>query len=70
MCCHRYDYENVETAPANQMMENLEVLLNDGSLIGKTFTQGKKDYVVAKADNFEYTDPIDGSISKKQVSSD
>lgn len=62
----RYDYENVETAPALQMMENLEVMLKDGSLIGKTFSQGDKQYVVAKADNFEYTDPIDGSISKNQ----
>ncbi|KAI0237271.1 Phosphoglucomutase-1 [Lamellibrachia satsuma] len=62
----RYDYENVESAPASQMVEKLEAMLREGSLTGKTFSRGDKQYVVAKADNFEYTDPIDGSVSKNQ----
>ena len=63
----RYDYENVDSASASKMMERLEGMLGDGSLTGKTFSSGDKHYTVAKADNFEYTDPIDGSVSKKQV---
>lgn len=49
------------------MVEKLEAMLREGSLTGKTFSRGDKQYVVAKADNFEYTDPIDGSVSKNQV---
>ena len=67
MICCRYDYENVDSASASKMMERLEGMLGDGSLTGKTFSSGDKHYTVAKADNFEYTDPIDGSVSKKQV---
>lgn len=62
----RYDYENCESAPANQMIANLENLIADPSVVGRTFTHGDKSYQVAKGDNFEYTDPIDGSVSKKQ----
>lgn len=38
------------------------------ALIGQTFTANKKSFVVKQADNFAYTDPVDGSISEKQVS--
>ena len=66
LCC-RYDYEQVESDPANQMMANLDKMVTDSSIIGKQFQRGDKCYKVSKMDNFEYTDPIDGSISKKQV---
>ena len=49
------------------MMANLNALLNDSSFIGKQFSQAGKTFTLAKADNFEYTDPIDGSVSKGQV---
>ncbi|XP_014672115.1 PREDICTED: phosphoglucomutase-1-like [Priapulus caudatus] len=62
----RYDYENVESEPANKMMTNLGKLIEDASLIGRGFNHGDKAFKVAKADNFEYTDPIDGSVAKKQ----
>jgi phosphoglucomutase len=62
----RYDYENCDSAPAEQMMTNLNNLVQDASFIGKSFSHADKTFKVAKADNFEYTDPIDGSISKKQ----
>ena len=64
---HRYDYENCEDAPAQKVMENVEKLTQDPSTIGKVFSYGGKSYTVDKADNFEYVDPIDKSISKKQV---
>nr|QNH72575.1 phosphoglucomutase isoform 100 [synthetic construct] len=62
----RYDYENVESDPANQMMANLDKMAADSSIVGKVFSHGDKSYKVAKMDNFEYTDPIDNSVSKKQ----
>lgn len=38
------------------------------SFVGKKFSSGDKTYEVAVADNFAYTDPVDGSVSKNQVS--
>jgi len=64
----RYDYENCESAPAEKMMSNLDSYIADPASIGKSYSHGGKTFKVAKADNFEYTDPIDHSVSKKQVS--
>ncbi|KAI9103066.1 hypothetical protein DFS34DRAFT_576799 [Phlyctochytrium arcticum] len=58
----RYDYEEVPTEGANKMMTQLTEFINDKANIGKKLGA----YTVAKADNFEYTDPIDGSVSKNQ----
>lgn len=52
---------------ANRMMKDLETLFFDRSFVGKTLSAGDKSYVVEKADNFEYSDPVDGSISRNQV---
>lgn len=62
----RYDYENCETAPAQKMMEILEVFIRDSNTIGRKFTDGDKTYTVADADNFSYIDPIDNSVSTNQ----
>ncbi|MEM9003425.1 MAG: alpha-D-glucose phosphate-specific phosphoglucomutase [Cyanobacteria bacterium P01_F01_bin.86] len=56
----RHDYEGIDTAPANTLMENLRSAV--GSMAGKTFG----NYEVAYADDFSYTDPIDGSVAAKQ----
>jgi len=56
----RYDYEEVDSASANQMMAHLEKVI--ASAAGKQFGA----YTVEKADNFEYNDPIDKSVSKNQ----
>ncbi len=56
----RHDYEGIESDKANTLMENLHSLLP--SLPGKQYGQ----YDVKYADDFSYTDPIDGSISQKQ----
>lgn len=67
---HRYDYENVDSDPANKMMANLREMVaesNAANFINKEFSNSGKTYQVAKADDFEYTDPIDSSVSKKQV---
>ncbi|XP_072047752.1 phosphoglucomutase-1-like [Amphiura filiformis] len=65
----RYDYENVDSEPANKMMANLREMVsesNAANFINKEYSNSGKAYQVGKADDFEYTDPIDGSVSKKQ----
>ncbi len=56
----RHDYEEVNADRAKELMERLR-----GSLSGM---QGKKlgSYEVKYADDFSYTDPVDGSVSQKQ----
>lgn len=49
------------------MVKDLETAMMDPSFVGKKFSSGKKSYEVAVADNFAYTDPVDGSVSKNQV---
>ncbi|KAF9902611.1 Phosphoglucomutase-2 [Linnemannia zychae] len=61
----RYDYEEVESEGANKMVDRLRALVSTdrSQLIGKDLGNG---FVVKDGDDFEYTDPIDGSVSKKQ----
>ena len=47
----RYDYENVDSEKANNLMRHLE---------------SKFGEFEGKADNFEYNDPVDGSVTKNQ----
>ena len=56
----RHDYEGVDKAKAEAVMANVERQLDD--LPGQSF-HGE---TVLQADNFAYTDPIDGSVSKNQ----
>ncbi|KAG0360240.1 Phosphoglucomutase-2 [Podila minutissima] len=61
----RYDYEEVESEGASKMVDRLRALVSTdrAQLIGKDLGHG---FVVKDGDDFEYTDPIDGSVSKKQ----
>ena len=55
--CSRYDFEGVESDKANEMMAHLREIIADNS---------KADFAPFKldtADDFEYTDPIDGPHS-------
>lgn len=70
MTSSRYDYEEVEAEGANKMMKDLEALISDRSFVGKQFSVGDKVYIVEKVDNFEYSDPVDGSIARNQVGTD
>ncbi|MGB7485581.1 MAG: alpha-D-glucose phosphate-specific phosphoglucomutase [Phormidesmis sp.] len=56
----RHDYEGVDSAKANELMEGLRSQFSTlpSSTLG--------DYTVDYADDFSYTDPIDGSVSQKQ----
>ncbi len=49
------------------MMDNLEKLTQDPGTVGEVLSYADKHYTIAIADNFEYTDPIDKSVSKKQA---
>jgi phosphoglucomutase len=56
----RYDYEGVDKAKAEEMMK----MMGDksGTLVGQEFGGMK----MKTNDVFEYTDPVDGSVSKNQ----
>lgn len=56
----RHDYEAIPTAVANVIIERIQQQL--ASLSGQTLN-GR---VVRDANNFTYTDPIDGSVSRNQ----
>lgn len=69
-CCFelfRYDYEKVDSAAADKMVERLNAFIADKATVGKEFTAAGKTFKVGKAEDFEYTDPIDKSVTKKQV---
>merc|ERR1712151_288112 len=56
----RYDYEGVDKPKAEEMMKMMAD--KAGTLVGQEFGGMK----MAKNDMFEYTDPVDGSVSKNQ----
>ena len=56
----RHDYEGLDTAAADALMANLRSSLP--SLPGKRIGELQ----VESADDFSYTDPVDGSVSTKQ----
>lgn len=49
------------------MMTALEKCITDAAFVGRAYTSGGKTYKVKVADNFSYTDPVDKSVSTKQV---
>ena len=56
----RHDYEEVAKEPAMELMDRLRGMSKE--LPGQKFG----NYTVDYADDFSYTDPIDGSVSNKQ----
>ncbi|NYH14607.1 alpha-D-glucose phosphate-specific phosphoglucomutase [Paraburkholderia bryophila] len=56
----RHDYEAVDSAAADALIANLRGKL--ATLPGQTL----HGYTVALADDFAYTDPVDGSVSRNQ----
>ncbi|MDJ0725886.1 MAG: alpha-D-glucose phosphate-specific phosphoglucomutase [Prochloraceae cyanobacterium] len=56
----RHDYEEVDKDPANELMDRLRSMV--GEMKGKEYG----NYTVEYADDFSYTDPVDGSVSSKQ----
>ncbi|KAM2635494.1 hypothetical protein EV1_020261 [Malus domestica] len=63
----RYDYENVDAGKAKELMASLVKLQSDLSEVNKIVKGLHSDVSnVVNADEFEYKDPVDGSISKHQ----
>merc|ERR1712037_826994 len=58
----RYDYEGCDSESANKMMDHLRTTVIPGAKEGTAMGP----FTVAQADDFEYTDPIDGSVASKQ----
>ncbi|GAA5796774.1 hypothetical protein EDC94DRAFT_233167 [Helicostylum pulchrum] len=58
----RYDYEEVDGKSAEEMVDRLRHQIEKNELANKTIG----GFTIDKADDFEYLDPIDGSISKNQ----
>ena len=56
----RHDYEGLDTEVAQGMMSDLEGALSD--LPGRQFGS----LTISAADQFDYTDPVDGSVSRNQ----
>ena len=54
----RHDYEGIDAAAANGLMDHLRGL----DLAGRTLD----GFTVARHDDFAYTDPVDGSVSSRQ----
>ena len=57
----RYDYEGCESGPCDDMVNHLRAVAEKAKK-GDAYGAYELDY----ADDFEYVDPIDGSVAKKQ----
>lgn len=62
----RYDYENCDAEKCSRMMLKFESLITSPEYIGTEYSDSGKLYKVKLGDNFNYTDPVDGSIATKQ----
>jgi phosphoglucomutase len=64
----RYDYEEVPSEGAQKLVDHVNELIESSSFSGKSYTSSTTgtSFTVAKAYNFDYTDPIDKSVSKNQ----
>jgi len=58
----RYDYENVDKAAALKMMDQLIAKFDNPP----KFTVGDKEIEVKEANEFEYKDPVDGTVASNQ----
>jgi len=61
----RHDYEGVDSTNAQALIDNLRSQFPQlpGKIFGKS---SAKNYAIAYADDFSYTDSVDGSVSQKQ----
>eukprot|EP01132_Coremiostelium_polycephalum_P007669 gene7669-9436_t len=63
----RYDYEEVDTKPADEMMRHLSSMINKNELVGRKFpTPDGTELTIQHCDDFQYRDPIDQSLSTHQ----
>uniref|UniRef100_A0A8C3ING1 Phosphoglucomutase 5 n=1 Tax=Chrysemys picta bellii TaxID=8478 RepID=A0A8C3ING1_CHRPI len=62
----RFDYEALEPRTAYFIMRDLEALIIGKSFSNQQFAVGNNVYRVEKTDSFEYVDPVDGTVTKRQ----
>ncbi|KAG5841272.1 phosphoglucomutase-like protein 5 [Anguilla anguilla] len=62
----RFDYEGIDPRAAYYLMRDLEAVILDKAFVTQKFAVGNNVYSVEKADNFEYIDPVDGSVTRNQ----
>lgn len=64
----RYDYEEVPSEGAQKLVDHVNGFIKSPSFSGKLYTSSATgtSFTVANAYNFDYTDPIDKSVSKNQ----
>ncbi|XP_027527392.1 phosphoglucomutase-like protein 5 [Neopelma chrysocephalum] len=62
----RFDYEALEPRTAYFIMRDLEALITDKSFRHQQFAVGNNIYSVERTDSFEFVDPVDGTVTKRQ----
>lgn len=62
----RFDYEEVDPRVSFYLMRDLEALITERSFVNQQFALGNHNYTVEKTENFEYTDPVDGIVTRNQ----
>ncbi|TCD67921.1 Phosphoglucomutase-2 [Steccherinum ochraceum] len=64
----RYDYEEVSSEGAQKLVDGLNSHITNQSLLNTAHTSKStgQAFTISSAYNFDYTDPIDGSVSKNQ----
>lgn len=62
----RFDYEEVDPRVSFFLMRDLEALITERSFVNQQFAVGNHNYTVEKTENFEYTDPVDGIVTRNQ----
>ncbi|KAI9440560.1 phosphoglucomutase [Lactarius indigo] len=64
----RYDYEEVPSEGAQKLVDHVNELIKSSSFSGELYTSSATgtSFTVKEAYNFDYTDPIDKSVSKNQ----
>uniref|UniRef100_A0AAY5KJN6 Phosphoglucomutase 5 n=1 Tax=Esox lucius TaxID=8010 RepID=A0AAY5KJN6_ESOLU len=64
--CRLFDYDGVDPRVAFYLMRDLEAVITDKAFPSQKFAVGSNVYCVERADNFEYIDPVDGTVARNQ----
>uniref|UniRef100_A0A674NA91 Phosphoglucomutase 5 n=1 Tax=Takifugu rubripes TaxID=31033 RepID=A0A674NA91_TAKRU len=62
----RFDYEALDPRVAFYLMRDLEAIIIDKAFMSQRFSVGDHVYSVEKSENFEYVDPVDGTVARNQ----
>jgi phosphoglucomutase len=58
----RFDYEGVSSESGDELVAHLRSFIADSKNIGRSFN----GYTIKSMDDFEYVDPVDASVSRRQ----